>query len=324
VRFFALAAAREFADEDVEAARRFLGKPGSFHHRLDEKVRAMSLFIQAFAYKCKSQFGAALPLYEEALDALPEGSFNDGQRSQMLNEAVQCILRVEPLDSRRALEMAKRSCAIRETPNTMDVLLRALLAQTYFDDTATQEEIHSNLTLIDHWEARLKEKCEAGNLSFYVRRLVDRLEAEAVDAVVAPSIPFPGLDLSQVVAVCHEAFMRFQDDALLWRKWDLMLLDEANRDWEKLHAEASSYLRRGSLNRMGRGNAARIRILTFDMSDPLSRREAKTELEKYRADGTLPKAVASDIRRHLDADDLRQSRVLGPSLRRGLRLQWDD
>lgn len=324
VRFYGLAAARERMDKDVRAACGYLGKPAGFHHQFREKAKAMRLFIQAFSYKCKAQFKTALPIYEDALKTLPEGGFNDGQRSQMLNEAVQCILRTEPVDYKRALEMAELSCSIRETPNTIDVLLRALLAQTYSDESISIKDRDRNISAMERWESRLKEKSEAGRFSFYARRLIDRLEAEAINEVFASHKPYPALDLSRVISICDTAYFDFDEDALLWRKWDLMLLDEKSRDWESLHSEAEKYLATGGPNKMGRGNAARIFILTFNMSDEQERRLAFAELDKYRGDGTLPKAVAADIRRQLGEGDLSQCRVIGRLTKRGPRLQWDD
>ena len=287
-------------------------------------MKAMALFVQGFAYKCKSQYLLALPKYEEALDMLPEEGRNEHQRSQMLNEAVQCMLRIEATDYVRALEFARQSVALRENPNNIDVLLRALLARTYFDQSTPKNEVHQNLMDLDYWESVLKTKCEIGGLSFYARRRIDRLEAESVDAVIAADQEFPSLDLRAVIAMCQEAFQAYQDDALLWRKWDLMLLNEVDRDWKSLHAEASDYLDKGVPNKMARGNAARIKILTFDLGDESEKRAAYLELENCRGDGTLPRSVAADIKRHLDLGAGGSGRMLGKLVKYGLRGEWED
>lgn len=323
-RYFGLAAAREQSDDDVAVAVRYLGHVSNFHFRFESKVKAMALFVQGFAYKCKSQYQFALPKYEQALDQLPDEGRTEHQRSQMLNEAVQCMLRIEPTNYVRALEFAKRAVVLRENPNNIDVLLRALLARTYFDPSTPSAEVSQNLVDLDRWESVLKTKSAIGGLSFYSRRRIDRLEAEAVDAVLAAEQEFPSLDLRSVVAFCDEAFQAYQDDALLWRKWDLMLLNEIGRDWKCLHAEASQYLDRGAPNKMGRGNAARIKILTFDLADEVERRAAYADLERYRSDGTLPRLVANDIKHHLDLGAGGSGRVLGKLVKYGGRSDWED
>lgn len=324
VRYFGLAAAREQSVEDVAAAVRYLRHVGNFHFRYEAKVKAMALFVQGFAYKCESQYALALPKYEEALDLLPPEGRTEHQRSQMLNEAVQCMLRIEPTDYERALDFARRACALRENPNNIDVLLRALLARTYFDRSTPRDEVSRNIEDMDHWESILKTKSAIGALSFYSRRRIDRLEAEAVDAVMATGQEFPSLDLQAVVSMCQEALQTYQDDALLWRKWDLMLLTELGRDWRRLHTEATEYLSRGAPNKMARGNAARIKILTFDIEDEVERRAAYMELERFRADGTLPRSIAGDIKRHLDLGEAGTGRVLGKLLKHGLRGDSED
>lgn len=323
-RYFGLAAAREQSDDDVAAAVRYLSHIANFHFRYEGKVRAMALFIQAFAYKCRSQYSDALPKYEEALNLLPTEGRTEHQRSQMLNETVQCMLRVEPTDFDRALDYARRACALRENPNNIDVLLRALLARTFFDRSTPEDEISENINDMNYWESILRAKCEIGGLSFYSRRRIDRLEAEAVDAVISTGQEFPSLDLQPVIRTCQEAYSIYRDDALLWRKWDLMLLTEIGRDWKILHAEASQYLDRGAPNKMARGNAARIKIVTFDVEDEAERRVAYSELERFRGDGTLPKSVVNDIKRHLDLGAAGTGRVLGKLMKHGLRSEWED
>lgn len=310
VRYYGLAAAKELSGADVAAAVRYLDRPGNFSSRF-EKVRAMSLYIQAFERKANSQFDAALTLYQDAIDQLPEGNFNDSLRSRMLNEATQCVLRIEPIDTRLAVSMAERSCAIRGNANSIDMLLRALLRRTYYDPTTPDEEIQRNIASMAEWEARLRQKCEAGGLSFYERRVIDRLEAEAIDAVLATGSEFPNLDLSKVIDLCARAFSRFSEDALLWSKWDLQLVDEKNRDWDALHEEVEQYLAKAGHSKMSRGNAARVHILTYDLATEAGRKRATVELDRYKADGTFPRAVASDIRRQLDAGDKRNSRLIG-------------
>jgi len=315
IRYYGLAAAKELSGADVTAAVRYLNKAGNFSSRL-EKVRATALYIQASEKKANSQFDTALELYQEAIDKLPEGTFNDSLRSRMLNEATQCVLRIEPINTQLALSMAERSCAIRGNANSIDMLLRALLRRTYYDPATPEEEIKRNIASMVEWEARLRQKCEAGGLSFYERRVIDRLEAEAIDAVLATSFEFPSLDLSRPINLCEQAFCKFREDAILWNKWDLLLLDEKNRDWGALHEEVGRYLAEAGHSKMNRGNAARIHILTQDISTEAGRKQAIVELDRYKADGTLPRTVASDIRRQLDAGDKRNSRLIGLTVKR--------
>lgn len=317
-RFFGLAAGREQSGEDVEAACRFLSGNGNFHHRFGPKARAMELFLRGFALKCDSQFDRALPYYEEALELLPEGGINDVQRSQSLNEMIQCLLRVDPVDYNKAVALGRRLYSLRETPNNIDVLLRALLGQTYHDPDVKTETVQNNLAEIETLERKLSQKCEGSSLSFHVFRRIDRLEAQAVYEVLDGGLAYPSLDLTPIIAMCAEAYTKYGEEALLWRKWDLMLMTEVGRDWDKLHEEATRYLLQGSMNRMAKGNAVRIKILTQDLSIPENLRMARAELDKFRADGTLPKAVVADIRRQLDAGDQRNSRMLG-KFTRGLR-----
>lgn len=321
-RYYGLCAGREHLDDDVDAACGYLARSQNFHHRFKDKVRAMELFIRAFALKSDSQFALALPRYEEAIGLLPEGGA-DIQRSQMLNEMIQCILRTEPIDYRRAKELGAKLCAMRETPNNIDVYLRALLGQTYYSPGVAKKVGQANLREMTTWEERLKRKCESSNLSFYSHRLIDRMEADAVEAVLSTSAAFPALDLTAAIAVARDAYVRYQDESLVWRRWDLMLLTELGRDWRKLHEEASRYLNGSAPNRMARGNAARVRILTFDLSDEDQRRTAYAELDKYRRDRTVPKSVASDVKRQLDMGDQHRGRVLDKFLKRGLR-PYDD
>lgn len=323
IRYYGLAAAKELSSADVTAAVRYLDQAGNFSFRL-EKVRATALYIKASDRKANSQFDAALELYQEAIDQLPEGNFNDSLRSRMLNEATQCVLRIDPIDTQLALSMAERSCAIRANANSIDMLLRALLRRTYYDPATPEEEVKRNIARMVEWEARLRQKCEAGGFSFYERRVIDRLEAEAIDAVLATGLGFPSLDLSRVIYLSTQAFARFREDALLWNKWDLQLLDEKNRDWDALHEEVGRYLSEAGHSKMSRGNAARIHILTQDLSTEAGMQQATIELNRYKADGTLPRTVASDIRRQLDAGDRRNSRIIGLSVKRQQDFSHED
>lgn len=312
VRYYGQSAAKELSSKDVEAATAFLNRPGNFKHRLD-KVKAISLFLQAFAKKSKSQFQEALPLYLHALEELPENAAHGALRSQMLNEAAQCVLRIDPLNARLAVSLAEESCEIRGTANSYDVLLRSLLAQTYLDDTATAEEISANIEAIPHWEKLLEEKCLVGNLSFYHSRVIDRLEAEAIDAVLASEAPFPSLDLSEAITMCKAAFEKFDEDALQWKLWDLRLADEVNRNWSELHHEVTRYLASPGHSKMGRGNAARIMILTIDTTTPSGRQSAISELNKYKMDSVFPIAVSKDIRRSIDNGIHERMRLVSPA-----------
>jgi tetratricopeptide (TPR) repeat protein len=284
------------------------------------KVRAMERFIRGFALKSDSKFDEALTCYEKALEYLPEGGLNDNQRSQLMNEIVQCLLRIEPVNYGRAVDLGRRLYRLRETPNNIDVLLRSLLGQTYYDPSASNDVVQQNLVEMEKFEQLLRNKCEGSSLSFYAFRRIDRLEAETIHTVLAGSLPYPSLDLSAVIGSCTDAYLKYGDEALLWRKWDLMLLNEVERNWDSLHLEAAEYLRRGSKNRMGRGNAARIKILTYDLSISENIRIARVELDKFRTDGTLPQSVATDLRRQIDAGDQHNSRVLGKFVNRGLRI----
>jgi len=309
-RFFGLAAGREQSNEDVEAACRFLLGPSNVHHRFGPKARAMERFLRGFALKCDSQFDRAIPYYEEALELLPEGGINDVQRSQSLNEMIQCLLRIDPVDYNRAVELGWQLYSLRETPNNIDVLLRALLGQTYFDQGAKAETIQKNLAKIEMLERKLREKCEGSSLSFYAFRLIDRLEAQAIHGLLEGGLAYPSLDLSPIIVMCTDAYAKYGEEALLWKKWALMLMNEVGRDWDYLHQEATQYLLQGSMSRMSKGNAVRIKILTYDLSIPENSRMARAELDKYRTDGTLPRTVVADIRRQLDAGDQRNSRIL--------------
>lgn len=315
VRYFGLAAAREQSENDVAAAVRYLSHAANLNYRFEEKAKSMALFIQGFAYKCDSKYTLALPKYEEALKKLPDERRTEHQRSQMLNEAVQCILRIEPVNIALALQYSRSSVNLRENPNNIDVLLRSLLARTYFDQSTPKEEVSRNLADMNYWESILKTKSETGGLSFYDRRRIDRLEAEAMDAVLATGQPFPSLDLTSAISLCHDAYQRHHDDAILWRKWDLMFRTEIDRDWTIPHKEATEYLEKSAQNKIARLNAARIRILTFNRADPSQMSLARSELEKYRTNGTLPPAVVRDIHRYL----VQNERVL----RVGLWADWD-
>jgi len=321
-RYFGLCAGREDSDRDVDAVCTFLARPHNFHHRFKDRVQSMDLFIRAFALKCNSQFALALPRYEEAIALLPEGGM-DIQRSQMMNEMIQCILRIEPVNFRKAKDLGLSLCGLRETPNNIDVYLRALLGETYYSQGIGKKVVQENISQMKFWEGRLKSKCESSSLSFYSHRLIDRMEAEAVDAVLAAESGFPALDLTAAIAVAREANTRYRDESLVWRRWDLMLLTELGRDWRKLHEEASNYMNGSAPNRMARGNAARVRLLTFDLTDETSRRTAYAELEKFRIDRTMPRSVANDVKRQLDLGDQRHGRVLDKFIKRGLRQYGD-
>jgi tetratricopeptide (TPR) repeat protein len=317
-RYYGLCSGREQSEGDVDAACRYLAQTQNFHHRFADKVRAMELFIRAFALKSDSQFALALPRYEEALTLLPAGGA-DIQRSQMMNEMIQCLLRVEPVDYGRAKALGFKLCQLRQTPNNIDVYLRALLGETYYSPGVGKKLVRENISTMKEWEARLKAKCESSNLSFYSHRVIDRMEADSIEAVLAVGAQFPALDLTAAIALSREAYGRYREESLVWRRWDLMLLTELGRDWNKLHQEASEYLKAAAPNRMARGNAARVKILTFDLSNEVEKRKAYAELEKYRNDKTLPRSVANDVRRQLDAGDLRHERVLEKFIKRGLR-----
>ena len=321
-RYFGLCAGREHSDRDVDAVCGYLARKHSFHYRFHDKVRSMELFIRAFALKSDSQFALALPRYEEGISLLPAGGV-DIQRAQMMNEMIQCILRIEPVNFRRAKELGLSLCNLRETPNNIDVYLRALLGETYYSKEIEKKVVRENISQMNLWEQRLKAKCESSNMSFYLHRLIDRIEADAVDAVLSLSSVFPALDLTAAIAVAREGYTRYRDESLVWRRWDLMLLTELGRDWRKLHDEVSTYLIGAAPNRMARGNAVRVRLLTFDLTNEISRRTAYAELEKYRGDRTLPRSVAQDVKRQLDLGDQQHARVLDKFIKRGLR-QYSD
>lgn len=308
VRFYGLAAVREGVEKEKISAIRFLRSPANFSVRLRERAIPTAFFIEGFSLRLDQQFSEAIEKYEQSLNALPESGQTDAQRAMVMNEMVQCLLKLPIPDYERAVDLAERTCAIRSTPNNLDILLRALVAQTFEDPAISQERIDKNFQEIDRREKQLFAKCEGAKLSFYSSRVIDRLEKEAIEKVKSEGLGFGGLDLSEPIRICHEAYLSYQEEALMTRKWDLMLRNEAGRDWGSLHAEVSSYLQQGTLNRMGRGVAARIRILTFDLTTDAGRQTAIAQLEKFRANGTIPKLVASEIRRKLDMKDISKLR----------------
>lgn len=309
-RFYGLAAAREDADDDLAAVVRYLSNPSNFIPRTFERAKPTALFLQGFSLRLNQQFRDALEKFEQSLAELPEAHYTDQQRSTVMNEMVQCLLKLGKPDYVRAVDLAERVCFIRTTANNLDVLLRALVAQIFEDPEISQEQVDRNYQEVDRRELQLKEKCDGSHLSFYASRVIDRLEKEAMETVKTNDLPFGGLDLSKPIRICHDAFLEYQEEALLSRKWDLMLRTEVDRDWPSLHDEVSRYLEQGSLNRMGRGVAARIRILTFDMTNDTTSRLAYAELKKYRANRTIPNVVAIETKKRLDAGDRSKLRLL--------------
>ncbi len=309
LRFYGLAAAREGSDQDMAAACNYLSNPTHFTPRYRERARAIAPFVRGLFYRLNQEVDLACHAFEESLTLLPEGPNTVQQRSMILNELVQSMLKTSAPDYSRAVALAEESCSLRTTPNNLDILLRALLAQTFDDPHITQEQVDRNFVEMDRREAQLKAMCVANNQSFYVARVVDRLEREAVEKVRSEDLPFGSLDLSEPIRLCEEAFNEHQEQALLARKWELMLRNEANRDWGALHRDASAYLESAPSNRMGRGIAARFRILTFDLTDERSKRLADAELEKYRANGSIPRAAAQEIKRRLENPNLATSRL---------------
>ncbi|MBV7426781.1 MULTISPECIES: toll/interleukin-1 receptor domain-containing protein [unclassified Acidovorax] len=308
-RYYGLAAAREGSDSDLAVAIRFLSRAQNFIPRVFDKAKPIASFLRGFSYRLNQQFSEALECYEQSLSELPDGAYMDAQRSVVMNEMVQCLLKLNTPEYAKAVAMAEKACAIRSTANNLDVLLRALLAQTFEDSDISEEQVQRNFEEMDRREHQLRVQCEVSHLSFHSSRVVDRLVKEAIENVNVDNLPFGALDLTDPIRMSHEAYLRYQEEAILSRKWDLMLQTEVGRDWSALHAEVSRYLDQGSLNRLGRGVAARIRILTFNMTVELERRAAYAELEKYRANNTIPRSVATDIRRKLDLGDLRNTRL---------------
>ena len=309
-RFYGLACAREGVTSEMTIPCAYLSKISNFSERIRDKARAASLFIQGFSCRLNQDFIRACELFEQSLDILPAYGGTDHQRSQILNELVQCLLKLSVPEYSRAVDLARTLCSFRETPNNLDVLLRALLAQTYYQADISEEQIQKNFKEIARREHQLKIKCEGSNLSFYVARVVDRLEKERLEDVRADNLPYGSLDLSVPIRMCEEAFIVFQEQALLCRKWDLMLHNEKDRDWHTLHLEATSYLESGTLDRRGQGIAARIRILTFDFNNYANKAKARAELDKYRKSQVIPHAVAADIARKIDMEDFSEYRML--------------
>lgn len=211
---------------------------------------------------------------------LPEASNTDQQRSVILNELVQSILRLPSPDYQRAVELAEISCSIRTTPNGLDTLLRAILAQTFRDPQVTSDQVAANYLKIDRREEELRQKCEGTDLGFYTARLVDRLEQEEYKRAKLENSKFGELNLSVPIQLCIEEYAKHKESIILNRKWELLLRTEVARDWPTLHREASEYLMSGTLNRANRSAATRIRLLTFDMSNIEQRKVAFAELEK--------------------------------------------
>jgi hypothetical protein len=220
------------------------------------------------------------------------------------------MLRLPKPDYDKAVDLAEQLCRLRETPNSLDVLLRALLAQTYFDQSLSDIDKTKNNDEIVRREDELRVKCEGSNLSFYTFRLVDRLEKEAI--AMALHRPFGALDLTEPIKICQAAFDELQEETLLCRKWALMLRTEFGRNWADLHREAAIALERGQLNRTGKGIAARIKILTYDLTLPDNRRFAIQELERYKHK-LFPPTVAAEISRKLGLKDLSRQRILNGS-----------
>lgn len=299
-RFYGLAAAREASASDITNAISFLSKPGNFSPRFAQRAMSFAPFIRGLSHRLNQEFEAARNEFEDALEALPEGGAIDHQRSIVLNELVQCLLKITPTDYTRAVSLAQQSCALRGTPNSLDILLRALLAQTYEDPHLTPEQVEANRAEITRREVQLEAKCQQSDISFYVARLVERLERQEYSRVRKLGLGFGAVDLAEPIQLCAKGYANTGEHVLLTKKWDLMLRTETGRDWTQLHQEATAFLEDGSLGRTARGVASRIRILTFDLSDPVKMRQAYGELDKARANGTIPKPAATKIRTNLD------------------------
>lgn len=306
-QYFGLAAAREASPHDIDAACSYLSKAYNFTPRNQSKALASSYFIRGLYFRREQQFSDAVSFLEKSLDAISTTTSRERLKSQILNELVLCLLRLGHPDYVRAVALAKQLCTIRETPNSLDVLLRALLAQTYYDGTISSTTAARNKQEIIEREEELRLKCEGSNLSFHTFRVIDRLEKEAVASV--QDSPFGALDLREPIRICQATYDALQEETLLCRKWDLMLRTEQGRDWPKLHAEAAAALDRGNLNRTGKGIAARIKILTYDFSYPENRRLANQELDKHR-NKLFPRAVAAEITRKLTLQNLSAQRML--------------
>jgi hypothetical protein len=306
-QYFGLAAAREASGADIDNACSYLARAYNFSARTQPKALASSHFIRGLYYRREQQYADAVSFFESALDTLSETSGRERLKSQILNELVLCLLRVSRPDYGRAVSLAKELCKMRETPNSLDVLLRALLAQTYFDEQVSDSIKQSNKDEIIRREEDLRIKCEGSNLSFYTFRLIDRLEKEAVAQV--DDQPFGTLDLTAPIRICQSAYDILQEETLLCRKWDLMFRTERGRDWARLHEEAAGALERGGLNRTGKGIAARIKILTYDFLLAENRILARQELDKYK-NKLFPRAVAAEITRKLALHNLSAQRIL--------------
>lgn len=299
-RYLGLAAAREGVDTDVELACTYLSRGIDFAIRMRDRAHATALFIRGFSCRQNQEFSDACSFFEESLSILPPTPNNAHQRSQILNEFVQCLLKLDNPDYCHAVTLSRQLVGLRETPNNLDVLLRALLAQTYHDPNLSEKEKQLNFSEINTLEDQLRVKCESGNLSFYAFRVVSRLEEEALERVRVGNLPFGGLDLSESIRICSDAYEALQEEALLCKKWDLLLHTEKNRDWAALHSEVTTHLTSGQLNRIGKSIATRIRILTHDFSNPSNAAVARGELDKYRNNKTLPKQIAEELRRKLN------------------------
>jgi hypothetical protein len=312
-RFYGLAAAREGALGEMQLATQYLAHPKNFSPRVSERAKSYAPFIRGFSHRLNQEAVEARDEYEDALQMLPEGGFTDQQRSVILNELVQCILKIQPVDYDRAVALAERSRALRGTTNSLDILLRALLAQTFDDPHLTREKFAENIAAIDRWEAELKLKCQQGNMSFYYARVAERNEREEYARVREGSLAFGVLNLANAIRTCEEGYLETGEHVLLTKKWDYMLRTEVGRNWKSLHEEASAFLQDSSHGRLTRGVASRIRILTFDLSDPRQAAEANAELSKGRASGLIPKAAAQDIRKKIELGaKLASSRLTGP------------
>nr|WP_315220458.1 toll/interleukin-1 receptor domain-containing protein [uncultured Duganella sp.] len=309
-RYYGLAAVREGADTEFVAACTYLQSIGNFSLTMRDRGKATSLFIQGFSAKINQEFVRACSLFGDSLNVLPGAGSNDGQRAQILNELIQCLLKLPAPDYGRAVELGFELCRIRETPNNLDVLLRALLAQTYYQANLGKEKIQKNFSEMHRREEQLRVKCESSNLSFHASRIIDRLEEEALEEVRADDLPYGSLDLQKSIDACHDAYIKYSEQSFLCRKWDLQLHTERDRDWSSLHAEVTKFLANGNLDRRGKGIATRIKILTFGLSNTANREKAIAEFEKSKSNGILPKLVAKDVRRKLDLPNFETSRML--------------
>jgi len=309
-RYFGLAAVREGADAESLAACSYLRSIANFSLNMRDRAHATSLFIQGFSAKLNQDFVRACNLFGESLSILPGSGSNDAQRSQILNELIQSLLKLPSPDYERAVQLGLQLCRIRETPNNLDVLLRALLMQTYYQQNLPAEEVQKNFIEIAKREEQLRVKCESSNLSFYVARVIDRLEEEALEEVREGNLPYGTLDLQASIDACNDAYIRYNEQSFLCRKWDLQLHTEKNRDWDSLHNEVTEYLNKSMLDRRGQGIAVRIRILTFGLSVPVNKQKAIFELDRYKNNGILPKLVAKEIGRKIELPNFETSRML--------------